>query len=100
MDPKDPHFIINLQIFDVMNPNKIIIGVLAGLAAGALLGILYAPAKGSDTRKKITKSGRDLTDAVKEKYNDIRETISGQFIGRKGKVSGNADPAAVKAEAA
>ena len=36
-----------------MGTGKILLGVLAGVAAGATLGILFAPAKGSKTRKKI-----------------------------------------------
>jgi len=35
-----------------MKANKIALGILAGVAAGAVAGILFAPAKGADTRKK------------------------------------------------
>ena len=35
-----------------MSKGKLLLGVLAGVAAGALLGILMAPDKGSETRKK------------------------------------------------
>lgn len=38
-----------------MNSGKVVLGALAGLAAGALLGILFAPDKGSETRKKSRK---------------------------------------------
>ena len=34
-----------------MKKSNVVLGVLAGAAIGALLGILYAPDKGSKTRK-------------------------------------------------
>ncbi len=83
-----------------MNFNKIIISAAAGMAAGALLGVLFAPAKGSDTRKKIAKTSKDLSDSVAEKYHDIRDTIAGPFRHAKSKVSGNANPESARAEAA
>lgn len=43
-----------------MKSGKIILGVLAGLAAGAALGILFAPDKGEKTRKKIAGRAKDL----------------------------------------
>ena len=36
-----------------MSTGKVMLGILAGLAAGEALGILFAPDKGSETRKKI-----------------------------------------------
>ena len=36
-----------------MSTGKVITGIVAGMAAGAVLGILLAPDKGSETRKKI-----------------------------------------------
>ena len=36
-----------------MKQGQIVLGVLAGIAAGAVLGILFAPDKGTITRKKI-----------------------------------------------
>ena len=54
-----------------MSSGKVVLGVLAGVAAGAILGILFAPDKGSETRKKISTKSNDLTDAVKEKFDAI-----------------------------
>jgi gas vesicle protein len=58
-----------------MNSGKVILGVLAGAAAGALLGVLFAPEKGSDTRKKIAKKGGYYADSLKEKFSEYVDTI-------------------------
>lgn len=50
-----------------MNDNtKVVVALLAGLAAGAALGILFAPDKGSETRDKLTDSLNNLGDSIKE----------------------------------
>jgi gas vesicle protein len=54
-----------------MFQGKIIIGVLAGLAAGTLIGILFAPDKGNETRKKIVHEGEEYAGNLKEKVNDL-----------------------------
>lgn len=60
-----------IQIFNVMNDNsKVLIGLLAGLAAGAALGLLFAPEKGSDTRDRLSQSLKDLGDSIKDKAAD------------------------------
>ncbi|HMO32216.1 MAG TPA: YtxH domain-containing protein [Lacibacter sp.] len=43
-----------------------IIGLVAAAAAGALAGLLLAPEKGKDLRKKITDKGVDLTNKMKD----------------------------------
>jgi len=62
-----------------MNSGKVLLGLLAGVAVGATLGILFAPDKGSSTRKKISKKGDDYADELGEKFNDFINGITGQF---------------------
>jgi gas vesicle protein len=46
--------------------SKVLIALLAGLAAGAALGILFAPEKGTETRDKLSESLKKLGDSIKE----------------------------------
>jgi gas vesicle protein len=54
-----------------MNSEKIIFGVLAGLTVGVILGVLFAPKKGSVTRNNIVGKLAGLKDELKDKYEDI-----------------------------
>jgi gas vesicle protein len=62
-----------------MSTKKVVLGVVAGAAAGALLGVLFAPDKGSNTRKKIVAKKDELADSVKGKFNEFIETVSEKF---------------------
>jgi gas vesicle protein len=62
-----------------MNSGKVLLSVLAGAAAGALLGVLFAPHKGSVTRKKISRQTGNYADGVKEKINELLEDITEKF---------------------
>ncbi len=62
-----------------MDAGKVVVGVLAGFAAGALLGILFAPDKGSETRKKISKKSSDAVEDVKEKISSLMDGIAEKF---------------------
>lgn len=71
-----------------MSSGKVLLGLLGGIAAGALLGILFAPAKGSDTRKKISEKADDYADELKEKFNEFVDGISDKYEKLKEEVSG------------
>lgn len=53
-----------------------IVALLAGLAVGAVVGILFAPESGADTRGKISDKAGDLADNVKDKYQSAKEKLS------------------------
>jgi gas vesicle protein len=61
---------------------KILAAFAAGAAVGAVVGILFAPDKGSETRRKINEQGKKVADDLKErfrkgkeKFNDLKEDI-------------------------
>jgi len=70
-----------------MNSKKVLVGVVAGIAAGALLGILFAPKKGSETRKKILTLGGEFGNLAKEKFNELLDGIIEKLEGSKDEVS-------------
>jgi gas vesicle protein len=55
--------------------SKVLISFIGGAVVGAALGILFAPDKGSNTRRKIANSAKDLkdeiTDTASEKYQEF-----------------------------
>ena len=62
-----------------MNSSKLVLGLLGGFAAGALIGVLFAPEKGCDTRKKIAGKGKNLSDDLKTKFEDLYENVTHKF---------------------
>ena len=59
-----------------MSTGKVVLGTVAGLAIGGILGILFAPEKGSVTRQQILDKGNDYADDLKSKYNDLADSIA------------------------
>ena len=51
---------------------KILTVFLGGIALGTILGVLFAPEKGSDTRKKIADNAKKLNDSLREKINEAK----------------------------
>ena len=62
-----------------MSTGKVLLGVLAGVAAGATLGILFAPDSGVNTRRKISRKGQDYADGLKNQFNKLADSIGDEF---------------------
>jgi gas vesicle protein len=57
------------------NIGKTIGAVLLGAIVGGAIGVLFAPDKGSRTRRRLMEKGEDITDSMKEKFDDFLEDI-------------------------
>lgn len=62
-----------------MNSGKVIVGILASLTAGAALGLLFAPEKGSKTRKEIFKKGENITEDLEKKFHAFITGVKAKY---------------------
>lgn len=69
-----------------MKTDKVVLGLLGAAAVGAAIGILLAPDKGSETRKKIASKGKDLKDSIKTNLNSLTEKVNEAYSSLKGEV--------------
>ncbi|MFN6945852.1 MAG: YtxH domain-containing protein [Cytophagaceae bacterium] len=80
-----------------MKQKGMVIGaLLLGVAAGGVLGILFAPQKGSKTRKTISDKGDDLLEDMTGKFNHLLEDMKREVESVKNKASAFIENAALK----
>ncbi len=79
-----------------MNTGKIVAGVVAAAAAGIIVGMLFAPAKGSVTRKKLTRKGNGYIDDANDSFAEFSETLSEEYDSIKKSAEEFLDKAKVK----
>jgi gas vesicle protein len=62
-----------------MNTSKLIISTLLGAGAGLLVGLLIAPEKGVETRRKISEVGNKYASSLKDKVDVVLDTVVNKF---------------------
>jgi len=91
---------IIIKTSNIMNTGKVLLGFLAGIATGAILGVLFAPAKGSSTRKKIVHRSDEYLTEMGEKFDEFIDGITKKFDSAKEEAARLADNGKTKVEAA
>jgi gas vesicle protein len=81
-----------------MRSGKVLLGILAGTAAGAVLGILFAPERGKETRRKLVEKGEDYADAVKDKLDELLGDIADKYEKAKEGITDYANQGKAKVE--
>jgi gas vesicle protein len=69
-----------------MSNSKVFIGFLVGAVVGGALGILLAPDKGTETRRKILEKGNDIGDSITEFGGTLKDKFNQVVNGAKGGV--------------
>jgi gas vesicle protein len=57
-------------------------GVLFGAAVGFLLGVLFAPAKGDETRKVIADKSKEVAEEVRTRTDEIVEKVKARMANK------------------
>lgn len=72
--------LISKRISDLSNHSNdksgAVIALLAGLAVGAVLGVLFAPDSGKKIRERITDKALDLADNAKDGLYSIKDKVT------------------------
>jgi len=64
-------FITSLKI-NTMSAQRVLVAALTGFVAGVAVGLMVAPASGSEIRQRISDSASDLAGGLKDKIRNLR----------------------------
>jgi gas vesicle protein len=73
------------------NTGKLLGALLVGAVIGGVIGVLFAPDKGSETRKRLLTKGGDLSDTLKNKFNGFMDDSEKAYENVKQKAKDTAD---------
>lgn len=59
------------------NNGMVAVALVAGLAAGAVISILFAPESGADTRRAIGNKAKGLGNGIKDSYSSLKDRVFG-----------------------
>lgn len=62
-----------------MKSSKLFLGILTGLTLGSMAGVLFAPRKGSKTRKGILLAGEDYGETLKDNVDSLVKNVAKKF---------------------
>lgn len=61
------------------NKESVLLATIAGFASGVIFGLLFAPAKGRETRKKISEKREQYRKDVKDEIEELRDNLNERF---------------------
>jgi len=70
--------ILNILVMD-KSTGKAIVGFIFGAAVGVAAGILFAPRSGVETRKKLEKKAKEVTDDITNKVGEKIDQLKGHM---------------------
>ncbi len=65
------------------NEGNTVLGILAGTAIGAILGILYAPDKGSVTRKRLADQAAEAQQSITDNAVQLKDRVAHSLANQK-----------------
>ena len=66
----------NMPSYKSTDTSGAVVALLAGLAVGAVLGVLFAPDSGKKTRERISDKALDTADNIKDGFHSIKERVA------------------------
>ena len=62
-----------------MSAQRVLVAALSGFVAGVAVGLMVAPASGSEIRQRIADSASDLAGGIKDKIRNLRGQAEEEF---------------------